>query len=696
LINRFAKYRWLLLCSAGAVVLASLLWIEVDASTQNADHSYPMSLSEAMYFTDSSDQLQAADVLALPDSVFFTVDQETPNFGFFPGSVWLIARLPTLPETDRAIVEIKNPLLNKVEIFEVLPNGLRLVSFMGDDELFEKRLTDHRYFQIPYQHFQNPEHILLIRASSAGEQLALPIQVWSAAALRLRDENDILIRGLYFGLILFVLLFNVFIYFVIKEKSSLHYVLYNFFLLGLQFSLSGLAYQYLWPKSPYLANVANPFFASMAIFALLHFTSSFLNLKYYYPKINKIFFFVGWLLVANACASLLYQRPLFDATILVVNGFTLVLNIVILPVVIAVRRRNFVPAKFFLLAFVVLVITVFLFILTNFGVFHIPFFSDYGLLVGSAAEVILLSFAIVDRFKAFKEDAFARLKEINRLTEESNEILEKKVVERTYEIERQKEEIISSIRYAERLQQSLLPTDEALQSTFPESFVFYRPKDIVSGDFYWIGKKEVVRGNDKRELLFFAAADCTGHGVPGAFMSVMGINFMEQVVLEHATASPGEVLDVLNKKICDAIRQREGNTSIRDGMDVVLGAIDPIDNKLFYAGANLKIMLVRNGLLIELEGDKRPIGSLEYERPFQTHEIDVQEGDYLLAFTDGLKDQFGGNQGKKLKMNGLRPLVMEASRKAMSEQRSFFAKAFDTWKGALEQVDDVCVMGIRI
>lgn len=239
--------------------------------------------------------------------------------------------------------------------------------------------------------------------------------------------------------------------------------------------------------------------------------------------------------------------------------------------------------------------TVFGFVLTNFGVIRSEFFADYGLLVGSAFEVILLSFAIVDRFKSFKDESLARLEEINRIQKENNEQLEVKVRERTeeiifqkQEIEYQKDEIISSIRYAKRIQQSLLPSSEQVRHALGDAFVLFLPKDIVSGDFYW-----VYRMGDGRRV--FALGDCTGHGVPGAFMGVLGYNFLEQIAGDLAHMSPGQALDHLDLRVKSALQGGHQGDNVSDGMDIVIGVIDDGAGTLTYASANQKLILHRKG-----------------------------------------------------------------------------------------------------
>ncbi len=281
-------------------------------------------------------------------------------------------------------------------------------------------------------------------------------------------------------------------------------------------------------------------------------------------------------------------------------------------------------------------------------------------------------------------------------------ILEMKVVERTEEVVRQKEEVerqsrkvvelyknvTDSIRYAKRLQDSILPPERRMRELLPESFVFYRPKDIVSGDFYWVERID--------DRVAFAAVDCTGHGVPGAFMSLIGHNGLNQAVKEHGRSRPSDVLKVLNKLAFDALHKDREQFLVRDGMDMALCNYDPAQRVLEYAGANSPLYIVRNGEVLHFAPDKRAIGSFDLEgQVFTDHRIKLEPGDMVYLFSDGYADQFGGPKGKKFLYRRFRELLMEISKFPIEQQRSMLEEAFRGWRGAHEQVDDILVMGMR-
>jgi serine phosphatase RsbU (regulator of sigma subunit) len=245
-------------------------------------------------------------------------------------------------------------------------------------------------------------------------------------------------------------------------------------------------------------------------------------------------------------------------------------------------------------------------------------------------------------------------------------------------------EILDSISYAQGLQRAILPTPENIQEHLPQSFVFYRPKDIVAGDFYFF--------ESKAEKYWIAAADCTGHGVPGAMVSVVCSNALTRSLREFKAEIPAEMLDQTALQVEETFSK--SGTTVRDGMDISLCMVDRMAHKLFWAGANNSLVLVRkDGTLEEIKADKQPIGKYENRKPFTPREVQLQEGDMVYLFTDGITDQFGGREGKKFRFARLRDLLISIHHLPAKEQLQAIEHSFDAWKGDLEQIDDVCLLG---
>ncbi|HPY67231.1 MAG TPA: SpoIIE family protein phosphatase [Bacteroidales bacterium] len=270
-----------------------------------------------------------------------------------------------------------------------------------------------------------------------------------------------------------------------------------------------------------------------------------------------------------------------------------------------------------------------------------------------------------------------------------NKLLEDKVRERTFEIESQKQEITSSIEYAGRIQMAMLPEEDHFKEAFSDYFIIFKPRDIVSGDFYWIGEDS--------KSIFFTVADCTGHGVPGAFMSTMGMSTLNEIIANNGNLAANEVLNLLRKKTMTALHQKGKIGEAADGMDIAFCVLDKNRTKLQYSGAFNPLFLFQGGELKEYKADRMPIG-IHYgkEIPFTNHVIKVARGDTLYIFSDGYTSQFGGPEGGKFKKQNLRKLLSEIYYRPMIEQQNILLNEFERWKGTADQVDDVAILGIRI
>ena len=269
---------------------------------------------------------------------------------------------------------------------------------------------------------------------------------------------------------------------------------------------------------------------------------------------------------------------------------------------------------------------------------------------------------------------------------------QKEVVELAHdELEEKNREIMDSITYAKRIQNAILPPLKVVKEYLQESFILYKPKDIVAGDFYWM-EAVVSKENNKEKTVLFAAADCTGHGVPGAMVSVVCNNALNRSVREHGLTDPGEILNKTREIVIQEFEKSD--EEVKDGMDIALCSLE--GNTLKYAGAHNPLWIIRNGELLETKANKQPIGQFDNPEPYITHSFDLEPGDSLYIFSDGYVDQFGGEKGKKFKAKAFRELLLSIQDKPMEEQKLIIDETFETWRGALEQIDDVCIIGVRI
>jgi tetratricopeptide (TPR) repeat protein len=296
-----------------------------------------------------------------------------------------------------------------------------------------------------------------------------------------------------------------------------------------------------------------------------------------------------------------------------------------------------------------------------------------------------------------------------RQSKKANKIIaqqKQEVESQKHIVEEKNKEITDSITYARRLQDAILPPQEFVDAHLPENFIFYQPKDIVAGDFFWMHTVESyplnVKGSERitnnPELILFAAADSTGHGVPGALVSVVCSNALNRSVNEFGLTDPGEILDKTRKLVLETFSKSDKD--VKDGMDISLVAISRSTHSVFHsvqwAGANNPLWYIEDNELKEITPDKQPIGKIDNPKNFTTHRLNLKKGSVIYLLTDGYADQFGGPKGKKYKYKQLKEILLKVHSLPPQKQKEELSLSFNTWKGSLEQVDDVTLMGIRL
>jgi serine phosphatase RsbU (regulator of sigma subunit) len=280
-------------------------------------------------------------------------------------------------------------------------------------------------------------------------------------------------------------------------------------------------------------------------------------------------------------------------------------------------------------------------------------------------------------------------KQTNKTLLQQKEIIESQkseVESQKHLVEEKQKEIIDSISYAKRLQEAILPPQEFINKHISNNFILYKPKDLVAGDFYW--------AESIGDLFFIAAADSTGHGVPGAMVSVVCSNALNRTVKEFGLTETGKILDKTRELVVETFEKSA--SEVKDGMDISLLCIDTKNKKVTWSGANNALWYIQNNQLLIIKPDKQPIGKTEKPSPFTTHELEYNNGTTFYLFTDGFADQFGGEKGKKFKYKQLEELLLNHNNLSLSEQSNLLNQKFESWKGQLEQVDDVCVIGVKI
>lgn len=671
----------------------------------------------------------------MDDSKFESPKDDIPNLDFTSSTWWLKFTVKNKSTFSYFILETARPITNQVDFYEVRGEKIENQFISGDDYGYDEKTIPHNRNIFPLTIYPEQSKSYCIKLVSDGEVITLPVNISDRLSFFEKDATFQFGFGFYYGLMCLVIIIYFFFFVLLKDVAFLYYIIYVASQALLQFGLDGYAFRHLFPSGGYLANHFIIIIAGITVAVLLNYVNNFLDLKTHNRLMLKIFR-VCQILVLSVVALSLIPGVTYEIAYPLVNGVSFLSLILSVVAIYRLKYKKVEVDNFFAIAFTVLIIGAVIFILGNFNVVGNAEIAQSALKISSALEVAILSISMSNKYRKLQKEkqeaqavAMKSLEEQNALIEGMNVKLEAQVKERTAEIEKQKdqlkeinEEILSSIHYAKRIQTAILPSDAHVEELLPESFVFYRPKDVVSGDFYFVEKAIPHKRPDP--LTVFAAVDCTGHGVPGAFMSIVGNNYLTAGLTEQSVNNTADALDFLNQGVIKALRQdREVDETVRDGMDIALCAFDQKNRQLFFSGAKNPVYIVRasgsveelnwdyeeggrNPLksetedvyLKEFKGDSHPIGAYigDELKPFSLNEIEVREGDMIYVFSDGYADQFGGEAGKKYKYKTFKKFLLKISQLPPVEQKRLLIEEYDRWKGEYEQIDDVLVMGVRV
>lgn len=601
------------------------------------------------------------------------------------------------------VLETARPITNTVALYN---DQGALLAQSGDAIEFSAKTISSNRSLLPLAIKANSSQRYILKLSSDGEIISLPMIFWESHRIDHQERVEQFLFGIFYGIFIFVIIIYFTFFVLLRDSLFLLYTIYVFFSGLLQFVLDGYGHMYTFPSGGYFTQHQVIFVAGFTVFFALLYANRYLELQ---GRLKKITFgIVGFVLVTNLLS--LIPGKLYEIGYPLINGISFLAVLFLLIIAIRIRRYNDRISILFLVGLFTLLSGAIIFILGNFSVIDIPSVTQNSLKAGTLVEIICLSILMAGKYKELQDDKekiqrqlVIELEEKNLLISETNIRLEKEVQERTKEIEKQRSELkeknddfVASIKYAERIQKALLSNEQRFKSVFKDSFIIYYPKDIVSGDFYWIDKIDPTE-RYPNGLIVYATADCTGHGVPGAFVSIICDNLLKSGKRQEFVNTTGEALDFTNAEINRILNDEYSDEHIRDGMDVALCAIDPVTLQLQFSGAKHNLYIVRDGEAIELKGDRKAIGYIETEdHPFTTHTYQLKKGDMLYSFSDGYPDQFGGPEGKKFTTKRLKSILETISNESISHQESTLENYFDLWKDEASQVDDVLLVGIRI
>ncbi|WP_299453796.1 7TM diverse intracellular signaling domain-containing protein [uncultured Microscilla sp.] len=583
---------------------------------------------------------------------------------------------------------------------------------LGASRPQQNRVFPSAFYCVPiHQHLSPQTYYLRVKGSL---NLLLPFKVGTTQSLIKKFDTYDQILNIFIGLVLSMLVYNLFLFFATHDRLYLIYVSYlAMVFLVTPFSNGQAMFFYSWFWDNFLV-WQSPLFWTITLFVDLY-----LNLKQHAPKLKR------WLWALTICLGVFfpllnllgihmtYYLKFFQLTVLVYSFSLLICGVYL-------WLKGHKNARFYILGWSSVIIASFVYLFTSNGLLPLNTFTRQSLYFGFGLEALMFSLALGDRLNILKKEKDEALAQNLQLITNQKEALEHKVKERTLEIQEQNEEmeaqnqmmkathqelqetyqeinkknenLLASINYAKTIQNALLSLRKGVINALGADnfFILFKPRDIVSGDFHYI---EVLE--DERLLL--AAIDCTGHGIPGAFMSMIGYEVMTEIVKVRKETKPNTILELLHRYIASVLKQSETNN--KDGMDAALVVIDKQKHLMEFAGAKNPLVYIQNEQLTLIKGDKRSIGGqVRQLKEFRCHQVDISTPTIFYLFSDGYQDQFGGEENKKFMLARLKNLLMDVHLKEMEEQQKILDTTLEQWmqQGNETQIDDVLVMGVKV
>jgi len=564
------------------------------------------------------------------------------------------------------------------------------------------------------------KHFIIQAESISGFKPWITPQVVSQSYFSedIADRN--LIQGMLHGLLWIMILYNVMIFLYTREVA---YFDYSMFVAALSLNFlveNGLFIEFFigeYPQAdPYL------FAISVCVSTIFYaqFSRHYLNIREEYPWWDKLFRLIIFAKIFILILQFIWLKFTFSLPVFIqtANILSLLELFIWVSFLFPVYKSSNNYAKLYAIGTSIFGVGAITSIILLMGKIPVNFDPKYFMNVGTISEIVYFSLGLGMRVRTLErekneasEQLIKQLIANEQMQIMHNKDLERKVVERTLEIENQKDEIMAqrdelssqrnklfeqkqiltnNITYASKIQNALLPNLKQLHAYFTDNFILYKPRNIVSGDFYWIKKQE--------ERLLLAVGDCTGHGVSGAFMSILGITALNEISSENGAVYTNVLANLLRDKIKVMLKQDDTSVrSIRDGMDIAICSYVPAISTIFFTGAAMPLWIIRNNKLIEIKAARNPIGIYPKELPFEEETVPVQKGDRVYLFSDGYPDQQGDAVGSsKLKLNRFREILLETAKYSPEVQREKLVYFLEEWQGGRPQTDDITMLCLLV
>ncbi|TAF34947.1 MAG: hypothetical protein EAZ57_02135 [Cytophagales bacterium] len=713
--------------------------------------------TDLLYYEDENAKLDIKDIIKLPPKSFVQGEGEVFNLGNKRSAIWVQLSLQKNTE-EKLLLEILNPFLDNFEFYYADESGQILVSSYGNKRNFQERTYQLTNFVLDLP-FENRGQTKTFYIKLYGElPMALPMRVSTWPVLTERTHVRDVAMGLYFGIMLAIALYNLFLLFATRDIVYVYYVIYAVSLSTFYGLLKGYSFEFLWGDSPILNNYV-PSMVAIINIAIFFFMRNFLNMQTLFKKTDKV-----CLAYSGLNALLFMANAVFGETnvsVPVSQLFSVLGALLMLGVGIYAMLQNLRTARFFVLAWSVFLLGIIVFVLGVVAVLPLNHFTENVTLYASALETILLSLALADRINLLKEAestaqkaALEQKVENEKLVREQNAILEQKVADATQQlafanqslllsnqelgalneelmttfetvqtqndlikdrsvelenvnhelntvletvqlqknvIEQTNVKMLDSIRYAQTIQNATLPTEAQMQSLLHNCFALYKPKDIVSGDFYWL--------TEHRNLVFLVAADCTGHGVPAAFLSLVGSFVLDRVIKFEEIIEANRILERVDVLIRQHLNQNTRSNA--DSIDMALCVLDyqPEGCRIQYSGAHFPMhhYQASTDQIVKIKPTSRSIGGRmsKLNHSFESQVFEMKKGDAFYLVSDGIIDQNNADN-EKLGSARLHSLLHKVARLTAHEQKQLLTKQLADFQNGAEQRDDQLLLGVRI
>jgi len=606
------------------------------------------------------------------------------------------------PFIKNDILEIENKK-DSISKWKIVKTGWYLPYFTRPN-------IESNNFIFPLSLLSNQRATYYLQVQSVSPVL-FPISIATQKQVIKQSQVSHVGYGIYFGILIVMLFYNLVIFIITRDINYLYYILTVFSTLLLFGSYSGYLFKYIYPTLPEI----NTFIVKIGLVGIAMSTAIFIIHFLEVRKYTKWGYGLFILTLILSPFDFLVSNSIWHEymnTILRVHVFALL----VVGIYCWIKGNKF--ARFYVIAWVFYLTGGLMIILRNDGFLPITFWTTHGVEIGSALEVILISMALADRYRIINKEKEGAIEKALELEQKTTQQLEEQVKERTLklnesneelaqineelsinietieqqktQIESKNKDITDSINYAKRIQDAILPSQNAIQSAFKDSFTLYLPKDVVSGDFYFLF--------ENKKYTFLAVADCTGHGVPGSLMVMIGVNLLRESIIEKQLILPSQILMNLHQGIVSTLKQKE--TGNRDGMDITICVINKVENKMYFSGAKNTLIAIKNEEIIEYKGSKFSIGgSIKTEGiNFEDEIIEIDNQTSYYMYSDGYQDQFGGKEDKKFMRKNLKNLLQSIHKLPFQEQKQILQNTIFDWQqiGNASQIDDILVMGFKI